>query len=291
MAARLIYNANAGQKIGIVSHGVGADDLRALLDQYGLDAEIVATEAEGEARAQARDAVARGFDTVIAAGGDGTAGLVAGELLATDTALGILPLGTVMNMARMLDIPRDLDGAAAVLVAGNRRAIDVGRANGQLFFESGSVGMIAPIFREVQRMERQRVRAALAALRAVARYRPARMVIHLDDRVITTRSLLVTVSNGPYTGMALTVAPDALVDDGLFDVQVFRRFGRLGLAFYLTSIMAGRTRYTPRIRTYRSATVRIEGRHPLPSRADGHDLGFTPVTFELLPGMLNVIAA
>ncbi|HUG16536.1 MAG TPA: YegS/Rv2252/BmrU family lipid kinase [Thermomicrobiales bacterium] len=290
MTVRVILNPNAGTKIGIASPRVTAGDLRELLARRGLSAEIVEAPSADRARELTRDAVARGCRAVVAAGGDGTVGLVAGELIGTTTALGILPLGSVMNVARMLDIPRDLDAAAAVLAAGRARAIDVGRANGQLFFECGSVGMIAPVFREIQRMEDERVAGALSAVRTVLRYRPARMIMHLDDRVLTTRSLLVTVANGPYTGIGLTVAPDARVDDGLFDVRVFRRFGRFGLAFYLMSIAAGRTRYTPRIDAYRSSTVRIESRSPLPARADGSDLGSTPVTFSLLPRALKVIA-
>jgi diacylglycerol kinase (ATP) len=115
----------------------------------------------------------------------------------------------------------------------------------------------------------------------------------IDIRVILNPragNKMGALANGPYTGMGLTVAPDARIDDGLFDVRVFRRFGRLGLAFYLMSITFGRRRYSPRIRTYRSSTVRIESRHPLPCRVDGQDLGVTPVTFSLLPRALKVIA-
>lgn len=287
---RVLLNANAGKKSGIPSITTTADDIRKLLDSHSVVADLVETVSEEHAREQVRDAMQHGYRAVIAAGGDGTAGLVASELIGSETALGILPLGSIMNVGRMLGIPRLLDEAVAILARGQVRSIDVGRANDQLFFECASVGMIAPVFREVQRMEETKLRGALAAIFAVLRYRPARMIIHLDDRVMTTRSLLVTVANGPYTGMGLTVAPDALLDDGLFDVQVFRRFGRFGLAWYLTTVAFGRTRYTPSVRTYRSASVRIESVHPLPCRADGNDLGTTPVTLDIVSGALRVIA-
>ena len=69
-----------------------------------------------------------GIDVVVAAGGDGTADLVAEQLLETDTALAILPLGSVMNLARALGIPRDLEAAAEIIRDGKIRRIDVGEA-------------------------------------------------------------------------------------------------------------------------------------------------------------------
>jgi diacylglycerol kinase (ATP) len=287
---RVILNPNAGQKPGFFGNEAAENEIRDLLNRHHLVAEIITTDSEDDARDRVRDSVKCGHRVVIAAGGDGTIGLVARELIGSATALGILPLGSVMNICRMLGIPRDLDAAAAIIAAGHVRDIDVGRANDQLFFECGSVGMIAPVFREVQRMEDTWLRGALSAFWTALRYRPGRMIIHYDDRVMTTRSLLVTVANGPYTGMGLTVAPEARPDDGMFDLQVFRRFGRLGLIFYLFSVAFGRKRLTPRIRTYRASNVVIESRHPLPCRADGNDLGFTPVSFSVVPGALKVIA-
>ena len=84
------------------------------------------TDAPGR-RGASRDGVA----TIVAAGGDGTVRSIAFQLLDRDVALGILPLGTAMNVARSLDIPLELDGAAAVLAAGHAAAIDVGEVRGQ----------------------------------------------------------------------------------------------------------------------------------------------------------------
>ena len=99
--------------------------------RFGLGDELIATQSEEEAIASARDAVENGYDVVVAAGGDGSIGLVASELLGTETALGILPLGSIMNIPRMLDVPRDLEGAAEVLRDGHVRRIDVGESDGR----------------------------------------------------------------------------------------------------------------------------------------------------------------
>jgi diacylglycerol kinase family enzyme len=100
---------------------------------------------------------------------------------------------------------------------------------------------------------------------------------------------MVTISNGPYAGAGMTVAPGARLDDGLFDVRIFRRFSKPRLLRHLVSIAFGRYRYAPEVDTYRSRFVRIESAHPLPARADSRDLGTTPVAFVTRPGALRVV--
>ena len=226
---------------------------------------------------------------MVAAGGDGTVHVVADALLGGDTALGILPLGTIMNVPRMLGLPRDLESAAEALATGEERAIDVGVTRGRTFYESGSVGMNAAMFREAQRYDEGDRLSILRAAWVAFRYRPARMELRLDDRRIRSRALMVTVSNGPFTGAGMTVAPGARLDDGLFDVRVFRRFSKWQLIRHLASIAFGRRRYAPEVSTYRSARVVVTSVHPLPRRADSHDLGTTPIDFEVRPAVLRVI--
>jgi diacylglycerol kinase (ATP) len=194
-----------------------------------------------------------------------------------------------MNIARSLGLPRDLDGAAGMLSSGEVCSIDVGMAGDRPFFEAGSVGMNAAMFREAQRFDRGDWLSILRTLWVAIRYRPARMEIRLDDRIVRTRALMVTVANGPYTGVGLTVAPEALLDDGRFDVVVFRRFSKVRLLRHLASIAFGRRRIEPEIRAHRSRHVQITTAHPLPCRADSHDLGSTPVEFTVRPHALRVI--
>lgn len=287
---RVLVNLHAGEKAGIQTDSTPFDEVVAVLRSLGLAEEVIETESEEDARRLTREAVHEGYDVVVAAGGDGTVGNIARQLINSPTALGILPLGSVMNIARMLDIPRELDAAARIIATGNVRTIDVGSANGNVFFECGSVGLNAAVFREVQRFDGGEYRSILSAIGVAVRYRPARMTIHLDDRTVRTRALMVTIANGPYTGIGFTVAPDAEVDDGRFDVSLFRQFSRTRLLAHLVRTAFGRKHYSPRIETFRSARVHITTRSPLPARADAMDLGTTPVTYEILPAALRVVA-
>ncbi|MBA3235622.1 MAG: diacylglycerol kinase family lipid kinase, partial [Chloroflexi bacterium] len=218
-----------------------------------------------------------------------TVGTLAEELAGSPVALGILPGGTVMNIARSLGLPRTIEEAAQAIATGTIRQMDVGEAAGRAFYEAGSVGMNAAIFREAQRFEGGDWTSIARTVWVALRYRPARIRLELDEGVVRTTALMVTVSNGPYTGVAMTVAPAARLDDGLFDVSVFRGFSKWELIRHLRAIAFGRRRYSPRVSTYRSARVRITSVHPLPCRIDSHDLGTTPVDFRVRPGALRVV--
>lgn len=286
---RVIYNANAGSKAGVPITVGDVETVRKAMARFGLGADVIETADPAEAATAIREALDSGIHTIVAAGGDGTTGTIAEFLLGTDASLGILPLGSVMNIARSLGIPRDLDAAVGIVATGREIMIDIGEARGRAFYESASIGLNAAIFRELSRVDAPRWRSIPRTIWVAMRYRPARMLLHLDRGLIPTRALMVTVSNGPYTGAGMTVAPDARLDDGLFDIRVFRGFSKWELIRHLASIMFGRRRYSPRISTYRSRRVRVTTRHALPVRADQRDLGTTPIEFVTRPHALRVI--
>ena len=230
----VIWNPAAGLPTALRPGG-SVEDLSRILERHGVHAEIRAPVDADEARAIVRQAVTDRVEIVVAAGGDGTVHLVAEDLLGSETVLGILPLGRVMNIARALGIERDIDVAADVLRDGEVRTIDTGEAVSRdagvvPFFEAGSVGMNAAIFREVSRVDEGDPVSIPRTIWVALRYRPARMAVELDDGVITSRALMVAVSNGPYLGLGMTVAPEARLDDGKFDVRIFRRFSKGGAA-------------------------------------------------------------
>ena len=285
----VIWNPNAGKKRRGPLPPTTEQSLREVLDRHGVKAEIIATKSEDDTKQEVRDAIAAGEKLIVAAGGDGTIGLVGRELIGkTDIALGALPLGSIMNVPRMLGLPRDLDGAAAAIASGKSRLIDVGVANGVTFFEAASVGIQAAVL-SVAGVDEGDPGSPFRAIGMAFRFQPSRMTVELDEETFTTRALMVAVSNGPYLGLGMTVAPDAVLDDGRFDVRVFSRFSKFELLRHLASIAFGRRGYAPRVRTYRSAKVKVTSILPLPVRADAQDLGTTPLECQCSHAALRVI--
>lgn len=291
MSTVVIWNTEAGQKLHNAEQAeMTRDRLAGLLAAAGVEADVWPSESGSQTRELAGRALAEGCTTIVGAGGDGTIGKIAGQLLGRDATLGILPLGSVMNIARSLGVSRDLDEAIALLARRPVRRIDVGLAGEEPFYEAASVGMSVTLFRAAEKAEEGDYPSVLRTLWLALRYRSARIRLTMDGRELTTRALMVTVSNGPYTGLGLTVAPRARLDDGRFDVRIFSGFSKFELLRHLGSIAFGRRRYAPRVTTQRAARVRIEASRPLPCRADGKDLGPTPLECAVLPAALAVIA-
>jgi YegS/Rv2252/BmrU family lipid kinase len=286
---RVIWNPDAGSKAGLPITRVDESRLRAALARGRLGDELVTSTNPTEIRTLAGDAVSRGYDLVVAAGGDGTTSIVATELLGSETVLGILPTGSVMDIGRSLGIPRELDAAADTIATGVVRRVDVGEVRGRTFFEGASVGMNATMFEAADSFGRGDWTATVRTIRVALRYRPARMQIDLDTGQVETRALMVVVANGPYIGAGMTVAPGARLDDGRFDVRIFRHLSKTKLIRHLISIAFGRYSYAPEVETHRSRFVRIEGVHPLPARADARDLGTTPIELAVRPAALSVV--
>lgn len=232
-------------------------------------------------------AVRDGYDAAIAAGGDGTAGGIARALVGTTVALGILPFGTFMNIARALDLPRNDPAAAAAIIArGQVRAIDVGEVGGTVFFEAAGIGLDADMFTAGRAIQRGDRGLALGALRALLRRRSAPVLIEIDGRVHRHHVLQAIVCNGPWYGWGFSVAPDAMIDDGSLDLVIF---GDSRWRVLREAIAAAVERDRPaRGRRYRGRRITLSATQELKVHADGQVIGTLPQTFTIRPRSLAV---
>ncbi len=296
--AVLIFNPNAGAKLGVSTNAGDADAVRSALDLAVVPYEAWPTERAGHATELARKAVAEGRDLVIAAGGDGTVGEVAQALVGTEATLGVMPLGSVMNVARTLHIPRDLDAAARVIAAGETVVMDVGKTTGPTgdlyFLEAAGVGLDAGLFRYFNRLERGApkapvLRAAWNFLRGLGL---PLLVLEIDGVSRRVRAPMVTIANAPFVGAAYAIAPEARIDDGWLDVIIFRRLSVLHVLAYLVLVAGGRPFPRPRgtesVRA-KQVAVKSRSRRVVPAHADGELIGRTPVDFQVVPNALRVI--
>lgn len=237
----------------------------------------------------ARRAVEQGYDACIVAGGDGTVAPAAAALLDTRVVLGILPFGSVMNIAHGLDVP--LEPVKAAEVIARRRVIraDAGEVGGRIFFETAGVGLDAEVFGAARHAERGNWRRALRrALRLVTR-QSFRVAITVDGREDRQRALQVLVMNSPYYGFSLELLPQVTMTDGLLDVAVFPRMGRWALITSFVVVWRGGT-LAARPVAYRGARIDIASDDAVAVHADGSLAGGLPATFACRKGALSVFA-
>jgi YegS/Rv2252/BmrU family lipid kinase len=292
---RLIVNPQAGRKLGLSTNMATLDAVENALAEAGIHVHLEQTRSPRHGTELARQAVRDGCKLVIAAGGDGTVAEVAEALVHTDATLGIMPLGSIMNMARTLCIPRALKQAARMLTEGRVLAMDVGQVHNHLFLEAGGVGLAAGLFGYFNRLDSGRSRppnVVRAAIRFVRHLGHPRMIIVADGQHFDVRAPQVIVSNGPFVGAAYTVAPQARVDDGVFDVAIFRGLGVIRIMLHMALVAGGRRLPPPPgVQLVRASSVQVTARQrrPLPVHADGAAIGVTPALFEVLPAALRVI--
>jgi len=271
-------------------------------------------QAGGDAERLALDFAACGFDLVIAAGGDGTVSEAADGLIQAFLETGrmvelaMLPCGTGGDFAHALELPRELDALVARIAGGKGRGIDVGRIayvddSGALasrhFVNIASLGLSGRVDRAVN-ADRRKGRVSAKALffwRTVAefvRYRFQAVRITVDDSPpIERRVALVAVANGKFFGGGMMVAPDAVLDDGQFDIVILNAASKLQLLRDLRLVYGGRHRDHPAVTILRGRKVVVE---PAGDAAenhafvdiDGESPGRIPASFEILSGALKL---
>lgn len=238
-------------------------------------------------------------DALVVVGGDGMVNLAVTALQGTKVPLGLVPSGTGNDVARGLGIPiGDTEAAIEHLASALQRAPRVIDA-GSISFEGGrarfgcilSAGFDALVNERANRMTRPRGRSryTIALLVELARLRPIDYTLTLDGVEHRERAMLVAVANNLSFGGGMKVAPDASLDDGLFDVVYVKPLGRLAFLRIYPRVFAGTHVTDPRVVVQRARSVRIDAAGVV-AYADGERIAPLPVDIEMDAGSLRVLA-
>lgn len=297
MKSLIVYNPIAGPR----DVWRELKQVRKTLRGLGWSVEIETTRQPGDATVLAHQAAQAGLDVVWVAGGDGTLSEGVNGLVGTETALGVLPVGTGNVWARQLRLPVytlahpfRLREAAIAQGHGRVRVVDVGRLNNRYFLLWTGLGFDAQITSEIEPRPRPVKRLGvlpyvIAGLTLARDFSGVRTHIVLDGRSLRGRALMVVVSNiQMYSIFQLT--PRARIDDGLLDIFVFKGLG--GFLYMLRmacQLFTGRHLENPRVvqRVARQVTIWTE--EPMAVQADGNPLGVTPISVQVVPRSLRVL--
>jgi len=261
-----------------------------VLRDAGFDLDIVETGAESPtSKDLARRAITEGYPVCIVAGGDGTLAPAAAALLDTPVVLGILPFGSVMNIAHGLGLPLEPVKAAEVIVRRRVQKADAGEVNGKVFFETAEIGLDAEMFGAARHAERGKWRRALRRAVRWVTHHSYRVAITVDGREDHRRALQVFVMNSPYYAWSLELLERVSMTDGLLDVAVFPRIGRWALMASLFAVWRG-GRLPLRPVVYRGARITIASDEAVAVHADGILAGGLPAEFVCRKAALSVFA-
>lgn len=298
--AALIYNPMAGQQREQRRARIAA--ALAVLRKAGVNAEAIATLGPGTAGSQAQEAVARGFDVVLACGGDGTVNEVLQGMVGSSAALGVIPLGTANALAADIGVPRNTAAAARTLlnaepaqVAVARIECDDGEDNivSRYFIAAAGVGPDAHIFYALQGAAKGRLGYAAYYARAMHTWAthhyppfaaeitsPAGEVRH--ERV--TQVLAVRIGN--FGGVLRHLAPGAALESPNLRLVLFKTRNRWLYMAFLVAVFAGLNPQVPGVELVDAVSVTCHAVSAgngsiIRAEADGELLGRLPAKLSM----------
>lgn len=256
--------------------------------------DLAYTEYAGHGTILASQAVKQGYELVLAFGGDGTLNEVVNGLAKTEVVFGFVPAGTGNDFARSIGLSKDPLQAVEVIAAGKTKWLDLGRFDGQYFLNMGGLGFDADVAHRVncKRILRGHLAYLVAVLQTLLVYNSYRLEVIIDDQKIATDTILVSVGNGQYLGGGFHFLPQAVLDDGQFDIMVVDRISRLDIMATLPVLYKGEHVNHPKCHFYRGREVTInllEGNKKAFAQVDGQEISTFPLHFRIEPSALKVI--
>lgn len=275
------------------------------------------TQAAGHATELAQAAVAAGHALVLAAGGDGTLGEVANGLAHSDTIMAPLPVGTANSFARELQLPlpapwqpNRLLTVSDLLLAGRVQALDLGFTHGPkvgaeleadverngrfwlLWTGTGADGFLVDEMEPRPKIYKKlgAFGYALQGLLIAPRYPGMWAEVEIDGRFYRDDFILVLLSNCRlYAGGRVVLSPRALLDDGLFEVWLFRGRTLQDALLHAYNAWRGHHHIAADVTKVNGRTITVHTEPTMPCQTDGEKAGYTPFTCELKPGALNLL--
>ncbi|MFF2885574.1 diacylglycerol kinase [Paenibacillus sp. NPDC057967] len=290
--ARLIYNPTSGRE----EMKRRLPDILQRLDQGGIEATCHATIGEGDATLAAADAADRGYDMIIAAGGDGTLYEVINGLANKPNRppLGILPVGTTNDFARATGIPKHWEYACDLIIGQYTRPVDVGVANERYFINIAGGGSLTELTYDVPSKLKTMVGQLayyMKGLEKMTRLRPTELKFVAEGvGEFHDEFMLFLICNSNSVGGFERLAPDSKIDDGLLDVLLIRKMNLAEFIRLVTLALRGEHLSDPHVIHLRTNSLKVTTPDYVQINLDGEYGGVLPAHFSVLPSHLRIFA-
>ncbi len=230
-----------------------------VLQEYGCDVEYSYTNHPGHATELASAAINKGFELVVAVGGDGTVNEVAQGLIGTSTPMGIIPMGSGNGLARDIGVPMNIKKSARLLVEGKIKRIDVCRFNDQRFLCTSGIGFDALVADKMAKSSsRGFLRYIQLTISESIAFKPFRIKMKVKDFLIEKPVFLVTFANARQFGNNAFIAPKADISDGLMDVVVVKPFPKIWLPVFGIGLFLGIIPKLPFVECHKTKQIELE---------------------------------
>lgn len=288
--ARIIYNPTSGREI-FKRH---LPEVLEKLEIAGYETSCHATTGEGDAKNAAANAVERGFDIVIAVGGDGTLNEVVAGISPFENRpkLGLVPMGTTNDFARAVHIPQKIDEAIDIITKGDSIPVDVGLLNDERYFINiAAGGRITELTYDVpSKMKTVLGQMAyyIKGIEMLPSIKATKMRYEIDDEVFEgeTMAFLCALTNS--VGGFEKIAPDASINDGYFTMMILKKCNIVEFIRILTLALRGEHLNEPNLIYRKAKVVKITSDEKVLINLDGELGGEAPATFKNLARHIEV---
>jgi diacylglycerol kinase family enzyme len=227
---------------------------------------------------------------IVSAGGDGTLLEVLNR--APGVPVTILPLGNENLVARYCRIERSGRAVANLVLRGRLRTVDLARCNGRLFSIMAGIGFDADVVHRVHHQRTGHINKLswlMPIASSLTNYRYPEMQIEIEDTGEKLSGAMSFLFNIPRYAMDFPLARDAIPDDGLLNLCVFSRPGRLNLARYVLAVLRGKHASLPDCQLRLVKRVRIDAGNVIPVQTDGDPADQLPIVVEAVPGAATLV--
>jgi diacylglycerol kinase (ATP) len=279
----------------VLNHASGRDSVAAvepwLRLRFGDRLDALEIRPGVDLEAWSRSRAEAGCERILVFGGDGTFRSVASAILGSETAIGLVPVGSNNNIAAVLGLPANPYEATEVALSGMPQWVSAGRIGDYVFFEGAGVGLEADLWPVGEAMLRRNFGEVLRAPLQLARDRTVELSIDLDSLVSTlrVRAFTLTISNTPMTGAHIRLAPGVDIRDPALFMTVYEGLGRLHLLRHLPELRRETQRPIHRTLRYPFLRAHLDAREALHVHADGTLIGSLPVDVEAIPKAVQVV--
>jgi YegS/Rv2252/BmrU family lipid kinase len=276
------------------------------LVNQGLNVEVRLTYDRGSAINIAKEGVEEGFRNIAIIGGDGTLNEVVNGVFhqqavkTTDVKIAMFSLGTGNDFIRTMQIPKNFEDATDILLQGKTKIIDAGliryHTDGkpQVRYFINVCGMAFDGAVTEHANSSKGAIGKMAYLKSVVatlfKYEPTKTKVLVDDKVVADELIYcINVGNCKYSGGGMRMVPDALPDDGLFDITVLRPLPNLKALMNLYRLFDGSIYKLEETTHLRGKKVAVFSEPPICAEAEGEYLGNSPFELEIIPAAISVI--
>ena len=286
--------------------------IRQNLVDEGIEFDDVLTEYPRHAIEIVRNAIVeKGYRKFISVGGDGTNNEVINGIFTQDVVptneitMAALPIGTGNDWRRTFDIPLEYEDVVKIIKAGYTYAHDIGKLTYfndgdpkiRYFLNAAGTGLDEMVCNSTNLMKQQgkagTLRYLISLVKCIVKYKVTHIELTIDDELVFDDSILsLSIGNCRFNGGGMMMMPNAVPNDGLFDVTVIKKVSIFKFAANVKNIYDGSfINKLDEVKTFRGKKIRIVSipPHSLKVETEGENLNNSPFDFEVLPQAINMV--